>query len=376
MAERIVYVVATPSPNRNTEMDRVAEALGPDRVHLIFIASQWQSASWQPSFPKVCPYHCLDAPSELNGIAFGELRSLLEQLDPKVVVIGGYAQRAARDVMAWCRERGVGYCLRSDSSIWTDRHKGWAKYAVRRLRLPRRVRAAQSCLLSGEFNRDFWRRYGMTPEQEGWWPQWIDYDHFAAARDVEATERQSLLAAHKITTHPNFLYVGRLIRLKNLDRICDGLLGCGNDVGLIAVGGGPEEAMLRERYGASLEGRLHLVGSVEPAALPQWYAAGDALVLASGARENWGLVLNEAATAGLPILCHQHVGAAGDLLEDGRNGVALRDNGPEAWREAMRTASADPDRLIAMGHESAQIADAWQAASDPIDCLRKLLSQN
>ena len=66
-------------------------------------------------------------------------------------------------------------------------------------------------------------------------------------------------------------------------------------------------------------------------------------------------------------------GAAADLLVDGRNGVALRDNGPEAWRQAMRTASADPDRLVAMGHESAHIADAWRADSDPIECVKKLL---
>jgi glycosyltransferase involved in cell wall biosynthesis len=371
MAERIVYVVATPSPNRNTEMDRVAMALGPDRVRLIFIASQWDSASWRPSFPNVCPFHCLD---ELAGAASAELGSLLGELDPSVVVVGGYAQRAARDVMAWCRRRGVGYSLRSDSSIWTDRYKGWAKYAIRRFRLPRHVRAARSCLLSGRFNRDFWRRYGMRPDQEGWWPQWIDYDHFAAARQIGTPERQSLLAAHGIETYPNFLYVGRLIRLKNLDRICDGLLGCDPNVGLIAVGSGPEEATLRERYGTSLEGRLHLVGGVEPAELPRWYAAGDALVLASGARENWGLVLNEAAAAGLPILCHEHVGAAGDLLHDGRNGVALRSNDRAAWVETMRTVSSAPEQLAAMGAESARIADAWRAGSDPIDCVKRLLA--
>ena len=93
-------------------------------VHLIFIASQWQSASWQPSFPEVCPFHCLDAPAEQNGIPSSELRSLLEELAPTVVVVGGYAQRAIREVMAWCRERGVGYCLRSDSSIWDRSPQG------------------------------------------------------------------------------------------------------------------------------------------------------------------------------------------------------------------------------------------------------------
>ena len=376
MSERIVYVVATPSPNRNTEMDRVATALGPERVHLIFIASMWDSASWRPSFPEVCPFHCLDAPDELNGVPSSEFRLLLERLAPSVVVVGGYAQRPAREAMAWCREHGVGYCLRSDSSIWTDRHKGWAKYAVRRLRLPRHVRAAQSCLLSGRFNRDFWRRYGMRPEQEGWWPQWIDYDHFATARQIDSAANQSLLTAHGIGTDTNFLYVGRLIGLKNLDLICDGLIRCGDNVGLIAVGSGPEETTLRERYGTSLTGRLHLIGSVEPTQLPAWYAAGDCLVLASGARENWGLVLNEAAAAGLPIICDRHVGAAGDLLADGTNGIALKSNTQDAWAHAMRTVATSPQRLADMGRESARIADAWRADSDPIACVEKLLASS
>ncbi|MCA9101320.1 MAG: glycosyltransferase family 4 protein [Planctomycetales bacterium] len=374
MAERIVYVVATPSPNRNTEMDRVATVLGPDRVHLIFIASEWQSASWRPSFPDVCPFHCLDAPADLNGIAADEIVGLLGSLDPSVVVVGGYAQKAARDVMAWSRQRRVPYCLRSDSSIWTDRHKGWAKYTVRRIRLPRHVKAAHRCLISGRFNREFWQRYGMRPAQEGWWPQWIDYDRFAAARTIGVDERHSLLAAHGIETTLNFLYVGRLIGLKHLDRLCEGLADCPPHAGLIVVGSGPEEANLRQRYGDSLAGRLHLVGSVEPGDLPQWYAAADALVLASGARENWGLVINEAATAGLPVLCHRHVGAAGDLVVDGRSGMALASNDTQAWREAMYAAAAQPERLAAMGHESAQLADAWRERSEPVRCIEQLFA--
>ncbi|MEZ6070277.1 MAG: hypothetical protein R3C10_08360 [Pirellulales bacterium] len=254
MAERIVYVVATPSPNRNTEMDRVATALGPDRVHLIFIASEWQSASWRPSFPDVCPFHCLDAPADLNGIAADEIVDLLGSLDPSVVVVGGYAQKAARDVMAWSRQRRVPYCLRSDSSIWTDRHKGWAKYTVRRIRLPRHVKAAHRCLISGRFNREFWQRYGMRPAQEGWWPQWIDYDRFAAARTIGVDERHSLLAAHGIETTLNFLYVGRLIGLKHLDRLCEGLTDCPPHAGLIVVGSGPEEANLRRATATALRG--------------------------------------------------------------------------------------------------------------------------
>ena len=52
------------------------------------------------------------------------------------------------------------------------------------------------------------------------------------------------------------------------------------------------------------------------------YAVADVFALLS-THEPWGVVVNEAAASGLPLLLSDRVGAAHDLLEDGRNGVLV-----------------------------------------------------
>jgi glycosyltransferase involved in cell wall biosynthesis len=375
VATDLVYVVATPSPNRNCEMDRVASALGTSAVHLIFMQPVWQSASWQPTFPKVCPYHCVDSSPEWNGIPFAELSRLLEQLDPRVVVVGGFNQRVARRVISWCRQRGVPYCLRSDSNIWTDKYKGVLKYLFRRTVLRPKVRAARKCLLTGETNRAFWEHYGMRREQAGWWPQWIDYDRFIAARELRRTAREQLRDQYQIKCPLNLLYVGRLIPLKHLERVAEALVGLPEEIGLVLVGQGPEEQRLRAEFGDKLGKRLHFVGAVESEEMPRLYALGDALVLATGPRENWGLVLNEAAAVGLPMICSAQIGAAADLLVHGRNGYAVEVDDVEHWRNAIRQTMSNPSKLATMGEQSMAIIDDWRARSEPVACVQQILKE-
>ena len=56
--------------------------------------------------------------------------------------------------------------------------------------------------------------------------------------------------------------------------------------------------------------------------LPGYYAGAGAFV--HPAREEpWGLVVNEAMAAGLPVLVSRRCGCAGDLVADGENGFLL-----------------------------------------------------
>ncbi|MEZ6070297.1 MAG: glycosyltransferase family 4 protein [Pirellulales bacterium] len=179
-----------------------------------------------------------------------------------------------------------------------------------------------------------------APQQAGWWPQWIDYDHYAQARQLRQTSRAALRDEFGITAATNLLYVGRLIARKGVDKLCAALADAPDDLGLVVAGDGPEAEQIRSEYAPALGARLRLLGVVEPEHLPRLYAATDVLALASGATEPWAMVLNEATAAAMPIVCHRHVGAAGDLLVDGENGFKLIGNGLSDWRAAMTTIAA------------------------------------
>ncbi len=371
----IVYLVDSPAPYRNAEMDRAASELGTDAVQVVFLRGA-ADGCFQYRLPEVCPARVVGAPADRGGLRAEEVTDFLAGLAPHLVIVGGYLQPVLADTLRWCRRARQPYCLRSDSNLWTDQNKGFFRYLVRRLRLGRWVGPAHAALLTGTYNRGFWDRYGLRPEQAGWWPQWIDYDHFASAQGLRANQRPALREQFGITSELALLYVGRLIARKRVDLLCEALLTADPRVSLVVAGHGPQEELIRSRYVPRLGSRLVLLGDVQPADLPRLYAATDALVLASGRTEPWGMVLNEATIAGLPILCDRQVGAAGDLLRDGQNGLALAGNELADWQQAVaRFANASPTERQRWSTGSVTLATAWRDGSDPGRCLGKLLAE-
>jgi glycosyltransferase involved in cell wall biosynthesis len=91
--------------------------------------------------------------------------------------------------------------------------------------------------------------------------------------------------------------------------------------------------------------------------LPQVYAATDVLVLPS-ASETWGLVVNEAMAAGLPVVATK-VGIMPDVLEDGRNGVFTTGD-PIDLSEKLTALLADAPARARIGTEACRILERFE----------------
>jgi glycosyltransferase involved in cell wall biosynthesis len=369
MSRPIVYLVEVPTPYRNAEMDRAADGLQPGEIHTIFVRPK-ADGCFEYDLPQRCPFRVVDGTEVQRGIPFQQVTGYLKELDPRFVIVGGYSQPIVQEVLRWCQRHQVPFGLRSDSNLYSDRLKGTARYLVRRARLSPWVRRARRILLTGTFNQRFWTRYGMQSLQAAWWPQWIDYERYGQANQWRATSHQALRERFGIQAEVAVLHIGRLISRKRVDLLCEALVRSDERLGLVIAGGGPEEATLRQRYQDALGGRLQFLGNVHQNEVPELYAACDAMAVASGPSEPWGMVLNEACAAGLPILCDQRVGAAGDLLRDGENGIALADNTVPQWVEALNALAADADRRARMGQAGRKLIANWQAQSEPAHCLR------
>ncbi len=75
--------------------------------------------------------------------------------------------------------------------------------------------------------------------------------------------------------------------------------------------------------------------------------------------EQWGLVVNEAAASGLPVIVSDRCGCAPELVETGINGFIVDPYDVESLAGAMcRIASSGCDR-VAMGMRSQEIVSRW-----------------
>ena len=127
---------------------------------------------------------------------------------------------------------------------------------------------------------------------------------------------------------------------------------------LVLVGDGPEAKTLRDFALARSLSRVVFAGSRQPRDLPPIYAAADLFVLPSR-HEPWGVVVNEAMAAGLPVVLSDRVGAAADLLVDGENGLLVPSGDPARLAAAIGEIVGDAALRARMGARSRRIVAGW-----------------
>jgi glycosyltransferase involved in cell wall biosynthesis len=140
--------------------------------------------------------------------------------------------------------------------------------------------------------------------------------------------------------------VGRLAYEKNHEFLFP-LVERLDDVHLAIAGGGPLEGQYAEQVRASgLEHRIHLLGPIDGADVPDFLNAIDVFVFPSRF-EGLPVALLEAMTAGLPIVASDLEVTREVLWPEGREraGLLLSLDSAEAWVEALRGLVQDPEQL-------------------------------
>jgi glycosyltransferase involved in cell wall biosynthesis len=126
---------------------------------------------------------------------------------------------------------------------------------------------------------------------------------------------------------------------------------------LVVAGDGPERQALVE-LAAELGARLTILGHLAEAELAQLYLDADVFALLSH-HEPWGVAVNEAAASGLPLLLSDLVGAASDLLAEGRNGFVVPAGDVRAAAAALNRLVADPALRQELGTHSRELVRSW-----------------
>ena len=136
---------------------------------------------------------------------------------------------------------------------------------------------------------------------------------------------------------------------------------------------------------AARDRRVEMVGFVGQEDLPAELARSRCLVLPSITteldREPWGLVINEAMHAGVPVVTTDAVGAAaGGLVEDGRNGFVVPEGNASSLADAIRRLAADPGLATRLGDQARRdverfshsaMADAFESAVEHAVAVRR-----
>ena len=236
----------------------------------------------------------------------------------------------------------------------TERRAQWYRNLYRKIAL--RFTAMVCC--NGSLCADYTRSLGFPSAR-------ITTGHMAAdtdklAEQVQLISEQSIQATQLSWNAQGivFLYVGRLINMKGLDSLLEAwaLFEKQHPTGgtLVIVGGGPEERNLKEQSNRVGMTRVRFTGQVDYDQLVPYYAAADVFIIPT-LEDNWSLVVPEAMSCGLPVLCSKYNGCWPELVHEGRNGWVFDSLDSNGCLKVLNLAVQNHSKLKEMGNESRMI---------------------
>jgi glycosyltransferase involved in cell wall biosynthesis len=177
-------------------------------------------------------------------------------------------------------------------------------------------------------HKELFRCYGMIEDRIFLMPMMVDNKKF--------------YCDNKVYPKPfTFLYVGRLIKHKNVEALIQqfNINFSDKDAVLKIVGGGEQGEYLIDKYASE---KVIFKGKKFNKELIAEYLSASCFVCPS-LFEPWGLVVNEALSAGLPVIANEEVGACFDLIKDKETGFIAADI--EEFGQMMLTLFNDAELL-------------------------------
>lgn len=273
-----------------------------------------------------------------SKVAASLIPGCLEALKPDILAIPGWGFPVSQAALKWSRRHKIPAILMSESKWDDERRQCWKEWIKSWLY----VRHHRSALVGGQLHRDYLIKLGFPPERIFLGYNAVDNQHFQFGA---ALARENQLAARKrqpkIPVKPYFLVVTRLIKRKNVCRLIEAFGAYRQQIGeekawdMVVCGSGEEEPSIRTLIQEKkLNDCVHLPGFISYQGITDWYGLAHAFVHPA-IQEPWGLVINEACAAGLPIVCSQTVGACHELVHQGDNGLFFDPKSTEKMTDAL-----------------------------------------
>jgi 1,2-diacylglycerol 3-alpha-glucosyltransferase len=279
----------------------------------------------------------------------------LNRLNPAAVFTPGYYTLPALAAAWWAKLHGKKSVLMTESTAH-DHSRLWWREALKKMLLRNLFDFA---IAGGKPHKRYLQQLGFPSDRVASFYDVVDNSFFAdRCREI----RNFHQAVDFDLPREYFLFVGRIAVEKNVDGLIAAYMRyreAGGMWSLVLVGDGPQLNEIRAVAANSAYAKdIHFPGLRATSQLPPYYAFASAFVLAS-TREPWGLVVNEAMAASLPVIVSQRCGCAEDLVCEGQNGFVFDPMQPTDLVEALlRLSKLSLEARNEMGRRS------WEIVSD------------
>jgi glycosyltransferase involved in cell wall biosynthesis len=270
-----------------------------------------------------------------------KLISLLNQTNPDAIAIAGYARPAMLVALLWCLYQRKTAILLSETTE-NDEPRSWWKEKIKKLI----ITSYQAALVGGNPHKRYLIKLGMPTDAI-----FLGYD--VVGNEVFYPDQIKSLPSP--LNKPFFLAINRFVHKKNLPFLLSAYadyrkLVCGQSWDLVLCGDGELRVQLEQQItNQAIQDYVHLPGFLQQQELLPYFAHASCFIHAS-IQEQWGLVVNEAMAAGLPVLVSNRCGCYEDLIIEGVNGFGFDPENVQQLTDLMLKISSEKIDLQTMGN--------------------------
>ncbi len=268
------------------------------------------------------------------------LEIVLEQ-QPDVLVVSGWGNPVYRRLVQHPELRKIPAFMCMDTP-----YRGNIRQRLAPIRLRSFLRCIDYAVVGGERAWQYARRLGFSEENIHRGAFGYDHNLFDP------------IGEKRVEWPKRFLFVGRYVWEKSLDVLVEAYRRYHQAVPdpwpLTTCGGGPFEHLLEGVDG------IENCGFIQPKDLPMIFAEHAVFVLSSS-YESWGVVVTEAAAAGVPVICTEQVGASVEMVRSFVNGQVVPTNHPAALADAMCWMHRHHEELPRMAESARAFARPYAA---------------
>ncbi len=315
---KIAVITPIPTPYRDAFWNVVA-AQPEVELHVLYCATGKADRPWKKSWPMNYHHQFLKGFNLMSWrskesslyVNLGVL-NYLSQIQPNAVLVGGYNHLTMLLAIVWSILKKVRFYMMCET--YEMRKISNFKEFLKNVFLKAIARKSAGGFPTGNAAAEYMRAHGWSNNSLICLPNVPDIKNIQDTVSNLKKSQETLKTKWSVSKDKIVLYVGRLVRKKNVEQLLRAVAGIRSDErpDCVIIGGGDQHSQLinlcRE---LGIQQTTRFLGFQDPDVILEWFAMANVFVLPSN--ETWGVAPIEAAAANLNLVLSDEVGSAHEI---------------------------------------------------------------
>lgn len=292
-----------------------------------------------------------------NGIRLPyqpDLINKIKESEPDIILSDGFFQWTYAAL--WLRKwKKIPHVMCYEGTKHTERNAGWLRTTYRKIS----SKWIDYIMCNGALSAEYLKSIGYPENKLGMGNMTADSKKLSEdLAGFSDNQKQFLKQQLKLNKYV-FIFIGRLVKLKGVELLIDAWLTFNKDQinsSLLIIGDGDEFMELKNKVANEGCENIQFTGTIDYDTIYQYLALANIFIIPT-LQDNWSLVVPEAMSCGLPIICSKYNGCWPELVQK-ENGWVFDPLDKFDFVKTLNQAYEEKNNWTQMGKKSLEIIES------------------